>query len=185
MNDRAPDKNGADGGAELYVLQAIADDLPTLAESVMPLIGVPERIDVAANDAVGPSYVRADGDLNWVLACLEDGTLGVAALRTPTNGIRLLLLTAPCVFGGELSQWVATLEFSAQGWRSVWNEATRHPRLRAATLTLDDSLDLRDEHLSVDTFPWEDSRIVIAGVRSSNGSWITRENANPSWGKAV
>lgn len=170
-------------GLGLYVLQVIGDDLSGITESVLPLIGTPERIEVARNEASGPNYVPAAGDLDWTLRSLQDGTLAVASVRTSTPGIRFALLSAPNIFGGRLSHWLGTIDFTApaQNWRSVWSTALLHERLVAASLSLDDGIGVSDDQLSVDNFPWEEPRLVIAGVRAANGVWVTRENPTPSW----
>lgn len=171
------------GGGGLYVLQVIADDLSGIIESVLPLVGVPERIEVAPNELGGPNYVPAAGDLDWTLHSLQDGTLAAASLRTSTSGIRSVLLMAPNPFGHGLSRWMGSIDFTtpAQHWRDLWSEVLSRGTLMAASLSLDDGIELSDDQLSVDTFPWEESRLVIAAVRAPNGAWVTRENPNPSW----
>jgi len=170
-----------DGG--LYVLQVIGEDLSAITESVFPLIGVAERIEVAVNDPSGPNYVAAAGDLDATLRSLQDGTIAVASLRTSKPGIRSALLMAPNIFGGRLARWMGSIDFTApaQNWRSVWSTALSHERLAAASLSLDDGIELSDEQLSIDRFPWQESRLLIAGVRAADGAWVIRENPNPSW----
>lgn len=183
MNERTEPSTGVDQERGLYVLQIIGGDLSEIAETMLSLIGTPEQIEVARNESSGPSYVPAAKDLEGTLRSLQDGTVGAAILRTSTPGFRLALLTAPNVFRGLLSQWVGTLDFTtpAQDWRKVWSTALRHDGLRAASLSLDDGIELSNEQLSVDTFPWQESRLVIAAVRAADGAWVTRENPNPSW----
>jgi hypothetical protein len=183
MNGATESVTGSDQDRGLYVLQIIGGELAETAEAVLSLIGIPDRIEVARNESSGPNYVPADGDWDWTFRHLQDGTLAAAILRTSTPGIRLALLTAPNIFGGHLSHWVGTIDFTApaQNWRSVWSTALHHERLVAASLSLDDGIDLSDDQLSVDKFPWQESRLVIAGVRAANGAWVTRENPKPAW----
>src|SRR5690348_3317670 len=94
----------ADGHAALYVLQVIGEDLAGITESVLPLIGALESIEVALNEASGPNYVAA-GDLDAALRSLQDGTLAVVSLRTSKPGIRTTLLMAPNIFGARLGRW--------------------------------------------------------------------------------
>jgi hypothetical protein len=183
MTARVEPVTRTDEGGGLYVLQVIGEDLAGITESVLPLVGAPERIDIALNESSGPNYVPAAGDLDATLRSLKDGTLAVASLRTSKPGIRSALLMAPNIFDGRLSRWMGSVDFTApaQNWRSVWATVFRHERLLAASLSLDDGIELSDEQLSVDAFPWQESRLVIAAVRAADGAWVTRENPNPSW----
>ena len=183
MSARVEPLTRTDEGEVLYVLQVVGRDVSGITEFMLPLIGMPERIEIALNEPSGPNYVPAAGDLDSTLRSLQDGTLAAAILRTSTPGVRLAVLSAPNVFGGRLSQWVGPIDFTApaQNWRPIWSTALRHERVLAASLSLDDGIELSDEQLSVDKFPWQESRLVIAAVRAANGAWVTRENQNPSW----
>jgi hypothetical protein len=183
MNDPTQPSTASDEERGLYVLQIIGDDLSEVAEGVRSLIGTPERIEVAPNESSGPNYVPTAEDWDSSLRRLREGTLAAAIIRTSTPGIRFGLVTAPNVFGGRLSQWVGTVDFAApaQDWRTVWSTVLRDERLLAASLSLDDGIELSDEQLSVDRFPWEESRLVVAAVRGADGTWMTRENPKPSW----
>ncbi len=183
MSARVERVTSAHKNGGLYVLQVIGEDLSGITESVLSLIGAPERIEVALNDPSGPNYVVAAGDLDATLRSLQDGTLAVASLRTSKPGIRSALLMAPNTFGTRLARWMGSIDFTApaQDWRSIWATALRHERLLVASLSLDDGIELNDQQLSVDSFPWQESRLVIAAVRAADGAWVTRENPNPSW----
>jgi hypothetical protein len=183
MSARVEPVSSTDQSGGLYVLQVIGEDLSGITESVLPLIGTPERIEVALNEPSGPNYVVAAGDLDATLRSLEDGTLAVASLRTSKPGIRSAVLMAPNIFGAQFARWMGSIDFTAaaRDWRGIWSTALRHERLLAASLSLDDGIELSDEQLSVDKFPWQESRLVIAAVRAGDGAWVTRENPNPSW----
>jgi hypothetical protein len=176
-------QSGTSEAGGFYVLQVIAEDLSAITESVFPMIGVPERIEVAVNEPDGPNYVSAPADLDATLRSLQDLTIAVVSLQTSTPGIQNVLLMAPNILGGRLSRWMGSIDFTtpAQNWGSVWSIAIRNTPLVAASVSLDDGIELSDEQLTYEKFPWQEPRLVIGAVRAANGEWITRENPNARW----
>jgi hypothetical protein len=183
MNGGTKPVTASDQERGLYVLQIIGGHVSEIAAAVLSLTGTPERIEVAREESNGPNYVPAAGDWDWTLRGLQQRTLAVASIRTSKPGIRSALVMAPNIFGGPLSQWMGSVDFTvpAQDWRRLWSTVLGQEGVVAASLSLDDGIELSDEQLSVDTFPWQESRLVIAGVRAANGAWVTRENPKPAW----
>lgn len=168
-------------GAALYVLQIVAAQLSVLVPTVRSIVGKHRSIEVARNDKNGPNYEREAGDLELALDRLQTGELAVVVLRISQRGFRSALLMAPSIFGGRLSQWMAAIEFTAEDWRPIWDAALSERRASLVCLSIDDDLDLSDDEVSVQTFPWNESRLVAAAVRDAKGEWVVHENPSPSW----
>jgi hypothetical protein len=168
-------------GPALYVLQMLATELSALVRTVRSVVGEHRAIEVARNDTDGPNYEPASSDLDATLNGLKTGELAVVVLRTSQRGFRSVLFIAPNIFGGRLSQWMAAIEFSTENWRPIWEAALSERGLAVVCLTLDEALDVSDDNLSVQTFPWNESRLVAAALRDATGDWVVRENPRPSW----
>jgi hypothetical protein len=162
-----------------YVLQLVADKLPILSNVVIGIVGRPDIIESARNEPTGPDF-SPGSTLKQALQGLQDGSLGAVVLRARQSPIEFALISAPNAYGGELSRWLATVDFRTDDWRQVWNNITGAGELRAAYVSLDEAIDLTDEALTVETFPWHESRLVVGAVRGPDDGWVVRENPVPS-----
>ncbi|HEY0875845.1 MAG TPA: hypothetical protein VGD94_20385 [Vicinamibacterales bacterium] len=91
-------------------------------------------------------------------------------------------MTRPNAFGDNLSCWMASVDIdTTTAWNNFWTIALRSPEVHLVCVCIDDSIELSDETLSVETFPWNERRLIFAAVRMNDGEWETRENPWPSW----
>ncbi len=83
------------------------------------------------------------------------------------------LLFAPKAPGSELSLWNGSSEFRGTSWKEIVSYLKQR-ELHFVAVSEGEPLDLEDHHLSVDTFPWEAPRLVVAAVANDVGEYEER-----------
>ncbi len=160
-----------------YVLEFGAAELVPVVEVLVSLMGSPDIIEVAANQPDGPKYGRTAEELSKVVDDLRDGRLMSAILRSQAPDVRYGLIIRPHFFGQQLSLWMGTIESTSPDWKPMWRAVLSNDQLRFACIGSEEGVELSDDRLSVDTFPWQEWPMIIGALRSGGGSWVIKENA--------
>ena len=176
-----PDSRRVAAQGALYTLQIIGPELADVANVSLRLIGTPSSIEVAGPELDGPSFVNTTADVKSILRSLRDGRSGAAIFRSSRSDVRFAIVFAPNAFGDSVSRWRATIDLRVSDWRSIWSVVVREPWLQVGCICIDDGIELSDARLSVVTFPWGETRLVVAAVRAADGALVIRENPTPSW----
>jgi hypothetical protein len=112
------------------------------------------------------NYVSTDKPLERVIADLEAGTACSAVIRITDERIRYALVTRPRFNNSGLSNVDGHIEVSIKDWEFAWDRILEHPDLRFVCVGDEEGVELRDEQMSVDAFPWTEWPLLIGAVRS-------------------
>ena len=159
-----------------YVFEFGGADLAAVADALTSWLGIPASIEVAKEQPGGPDYQPTSDGLPNVLDRLRTRALSSAILRSGKPDLRYGLILAPHFNGQPLSQWMGTLESTDSDWKPMWDTVLKNDRLQFASLGFEEGVDLTDDHLTVDTFPWNEWPMVIGALRDADGKWIIRES---------
>jgi hypothetical protein len=136
-----------------YVIEFGADQLQSIADALSRCMEPPLDISL---DAPGAEmhYVAAGDLLAGVLAALETGTATSAVVRNLDERIRYGLTTNPRFNRSDLSLWMGTIEIGIEQWEPVWEMLVKESHLRFVCVGREEGVELRDEQIHADTFPW-------------------------------
>jgi hypothetical protein len=157
-----------------FVIEFGAPHAHAVAGAISDCLSPPLTITVDDKTAE-MSYVSTDRPLERVIADLEAGTAYSAIIRNTDERIRYALVASPRFNNSSLSMWMGTIEVSSEDWKFVWDRILEHPDLRFICVGDEEGVELRDEQISVDAFPWTEWPLLIGAVRSAGpGEWTIR-----------
>lgn len=135
----------------------------------------PLDISVDAPDSE-MNYVPAGDSLVGAIAALEAGTAASAVIRNPDERMRYGLITNPRFNRSDLSLWMGTIEIGVEQWDFVWERLLKEPHLRFVCVGHEEGVELSDDRIHAETFPWTEWPLLIGAVRAAGASaeWIIR-----------
>jgi hypothetical protein len=71
---------------------------------------------------------------------------------------------------------MGTVEVTGPNWKDIWNLLLAKSDLRFVCVGMEEGIELTDEVLSPETFPWNAWPAVISALRSNDGTWVVKEN---------
>jgi len=164
-----------------YVVQFGAKDVAKLAEIFAhEIAGRKCAIQVLSKENLGTLiYQESPLPLPDALVMIIRGEV-VSLIARPSQGaLRYGLILPPNFNGQRLSLWSATLEWTDNGWQEAWERLLHWSDLSFITVGFEEGVEVSDECLSVESFPWQAWPTVIAAVRSDIGGqrqWTVRSN---------
>lgn len=164
-----------------YILEFGADSLRIVGDALLALVGGTYRIELGTSDEQGPEFNQPNETVEATLAALENGSIASVVLRPQASPVRYGLLLAPSIFVGDSLMWRGTVEFDDSAWRPYWSQLIAHDELNYACLCLEEGIAPTTSQTTPQTFPWTESRLVVAAVHNVDGSWLIRENPYPQW----
>ena len=70
---------------------------------------------------------------------------------------------------------MGTIEIAVENWSFVWDDLLANPNLLFVCVGDPEGVELCDEQISVDSFPWAEWPLVVGAVRSTEGNkWVVR-----------
>ena len=79
----------------------------------------------------------------------------------------------PRFAGGTLADWIVSVEGVGDHERLI-EALLASDGLTFVATSQDDSPDYEQTHVDVESFPWDDWRLVEAAVRGADGAWVRR-----------
>lgn len=157
-----------------YVIEFGAAELQSIGKAIETCLAMPYGIFVDGIDKKR-CYARAATALDEVLKDLAAGTALSVTIRNNDHRIRYGLITSPQTHVPQLSLWMGTIEVGVEDWAFVWDLLLTQSELRFVCVGSEEGVELSDEQISVETFPWAEWPLLIGAVRSDKGSeWIVR-----------
>jgi hypothetical protein len=109
-------------------------------------------------------------DVNSAYEQLRQGSIQSLILRPQTSDIRYILLLPP---DPSLSLWRGIIEYTGADYGWIWERVLSVEGLVFACLGHDEGVELKNESLSVQTFPWQEWPLVVGAVREARlGQWV-------------
>jgi hypothetical protein len=128
--------------------------------------------------------IRIDATLESITSKLESGEIDSFIAYPKSGAVRYAMVLSPTVADEPRSFYMGTVEYTARDYQWIWDLLLNVPNLSIVCLGLEEGVDLRDEHLWIGTFPWDQSPLVIGAVRDSesdSNAWVVRQGPEMRW----
>jgi hypothetical protein len=149
-------------------------------DALLSLIGRPTAIDMESRSG-GREALRATKDTREAIAKkFADGQVASATFRPESGGVRYGLILEPRYKGQDLSVWMGTVELMTDDWRPYWDALLLFDALVFVCVGEEEGVELNDDNLNVDSFPWDEWPLLIGALRAEGGSrWAVKERTTP------
>lgn len=121
-------------------------------------------------------YREFHGSLEEALACLSDGRCRSIQIEGRGTSRFFGGLYRPRFEGERLADWHASLEGQDDCIEELFRELQGIKELGYIAISRDESVDFDTEHVTVETFPWSDWRLIAGAVRATDGEWLVRRS---------
>ena len=129
---------------------------------------------LSAAEANSLNYRDIRDPLPALATRLEAGELASIQMRRERPQRLLLGLYSPHFCGEPSSLWRCVLEGAEVEMASFYDALRNIDGVTFVTLSIEEALVLASEDVSIETFPWQDWRLIQAAVRSPSGEWVER-----------
>jgi len=102
----------------------------------------------------------------------------------PRSGlVRYALAICPFFDGQPRSIFLETIEYLGKGYKPLWNLVLSVPGLSCACVGFEEGVEIEDDKLSVESFPWNQWPLVIGALRDPSGwqPWVIRQGPEMPW----
>ena len=159
-----------------FVFEFASRDLLQVADAVKAAVAPFSEISTArAVKGDSWEYVETTLDFDRVVADMSSGSLMSVLVSGNKTDIRYGLITCPNFNGGKLSLWMGTIEFIGDEWHPIWDSLLSNTALQVVCVGLDEGVELEDEFLSPESFPWNVWPTFAGAVRDDKGEWFKKE----------
>lgn len=157
-----------------FVVEFGAEQLRFVLEAIKSTVSEPFRMSVDAADSQ-MFYTGTSKNLDEVAVALQERTVASVCIRTGDPRIRYALITSPMVHVPPLGLWMGTVEVQVDDWSFVWDALVRQAGLRFVSVGLEEGLELSDDLITIETFPWHEQRLLAGAVRDTvQSDWCQR-----------
>jgi hypothetical protein len=122
-------------------------------------------------ESVDPLTEPLAKDLDSAYVQLRQGAIQSLVLRPPSSEIRYILVLPP---RPSLSLWMGTIEYIGADPDWIWQRLLSIRGLFFVCLGRDEGVELQDENLSVERFPWGAWPLVLGALRKGpeQDQWV-------------
>lgn len=163
---------------KLLVLEVGAPSLKSLLSSLrMALDECPDR-RATLRGAVGSDldYRAVSSNLEFECRRLQGGELTSLVVEFTDCPVRSAMVFPPEFDNSGLPWWSLYVDFNGQGALRLFDSLLGVGDSLHVVLTVEESLGVTPSQSSLDSFPWDDPRIVKAALRTASG-WVVRTPA--------
>lgn len=147
-----------------FVIEFGAHQLQVVADAIKLNLAQPSRISIDTTDSQ-MSFADTAKTFDEVLNDLAAGTVASAIIRTSDPRIRYALITSPSIHIPPLTLWMGTIEIGVENWAFVWEALLKQTGLRFVCVGMEEGVELGDEQISPETFPWDAHGLLAGAVR--------------------
>ncbi len=144
---------------------------PTVEAIRRVLDGCPTENEAAAHSF---QYEPTSQGLDWAAQMVATGQVSSFLLRPRNGGIRYAMLNGPDIAGEKRPGYMGTIEYTQGDYIHIWNHLLNVDGLRVVCLGCEEGVEFTGDQVAGETFPWDDSFLVIGAVRSHFGDWILK-----------
>jgi hypothetical protein len=164
------------------VIEFGAPTFDPVINALLSVIGTPTTIEIEYPSNERQSCPATKEFMEIVSGKLTDGRLVSVTIRTDCEDIRYGLISRPDSGGYFRSMWMGTVEVTTEDWRRYWDALLRFESLAFVCVGDEEGVELTDENLTVDSFPWDEWPILVGALRAGDGEtgWVVRERKPPS-----
>ena len=141
----------------------------------------PYSVKCLPNDS--DTYSPTDDSLASLAVKLRRGEIASFSLHPDTGLVRYALAICPFFDGQPRSIFLGTIEYLGNDYKPLWNLVLSVPGLSFACLGFEEGVEIEDDKLSVESFPWNQWPLVIGALRDPSGSqpWVIRQGPEMRW----
>lgn len=165
-----------------FVIEFGAPALSPVLNAVLSVVERPTMLDESFPSGGGYRVPATKDALDAIPQRFADRKLSSVTIRTDAVGIRYGLVMEPHFSGQGLAMWMGTIELTANDWRPYWDRILKFEGLVFACVGDEEGVELSDQELTVDSFPWDRWPLLVGAVRHSTGGeeleWLIRERAS-------
>jgi hypothetical protein len=163
-----------------------SEKLGPVIDAIQKIIGgvsYTVECQMSQSDAFAPTQ----DSLESAAQKLSTGEVISVTVRPRSGPIRYVLLLPPFYDGASLSLYTGTVEYTAKSYATIWESLLQTTGLKVACVGYEEGVELRDDCLRVETFPWKQWPLVVGALRSdpSSESWIIREGPEIRWFRSL
>jgi hypothetical protein len=160
----------------IYILEVATKSLDSIESSICSVLNeLPTEVQVLPPDAeFSLQYVPTEMALAQVVKQLGEGAWRSLRILPSSGIIPWAIVYAPHFAGSNRSWWSFVFEQKGGDPIETWNRLISAPNLHFAALSLEDSLDDELIGSTVNSFPWGDYRLAIAGLVDDKGDLVIR-----------
>lgn len=165
----------------LIVFEIIGESVESIFQSIaMTVAHGSFRLELlSAKESSSLDYKGFDLSLESALAGLKDRRF-VSLLIYPKNGgtVRYAMLNEPNFCGEAFPFWKGIIELEGIDFEMLFNQFLNIEGLIVISVTLDESIDLKEEQLNIRSFPWEQQNLIIAAVNEGGAGiqkWVIQK----------
>jgi hypothetical protein len=159
-----------------FVIEFGAEQLESVASAIKATVAEPLRISIDSEESE-MSYSATARTLDEVATDLATGSVPSAIIRTTDPRIRYALITSPRIHVPPLALWMGTIEVTVEEWQFVWDALLDKPGLRFVCVAREEGIEVSNQQISPETFPWDVDGLLAAAVRTDEHSEWTRRVA--------
>jgi len=159
-----------------------ANELAPIVEAIQRAVYSTEySVKCMPNDS--DTYEPTEDSLSSATLKLKEGVLSSFSLHPNSGLIRYALVTCPFFDGQQRSIYLGTIEYLGDDYKALWKLILSVPGLSIACLGFEEGVELDDNALSVETFPWNQWPLVIGALRDQSGlqQWVIRQGPEMRW----
>ena len=158
------------------VIEFGASSLGPVMDAMPSLMGTPTAIETDFVSGMREACPAAKDSFDTLSQKLTDGEVVAVTFRTGSKVVRYGLILRPRYRGQDLSMWLGTVELGTEDWRRYWDALLRCDALTFACVGDEEGVDLTDNDIAVDAFPWGEWPMLVGALRAGEGGtgWVIR-----------
>lgn len=159
-----------------------ARNVEPVSEAIRQALGsTPYSVKCMPNDS--DMYEPTEDSLSSATLKLKNGDLASFSLHPHAGLIRYALVTCPYFAGEQRCVYLGTIEYLGEEFRTLWNLILGVRGLSIACLGFEEGVELDDNAMKLDAFPWNQWPLVIGALRDQFGlqQWTIRQGPEMRW----
>jgi hypothetical protein len=128
---------------------------------------------LSAREETTLGYEETSDSIEQLAARLSSGEVTSIQMRRLGRTF-LVALYRPGFLGEPFEQWRCVFEGAKDEMNQIYGGLQARDGITFVSLSLGDAPELNAREVSVDSFPWNDWRLVRAAVRGADGDWVER-----------
>ena len=152
-----------------------AANIGPIIEAIQRVLG-PTPYTVSCLPKDSSEYGNTSDTLASAGAKLGNDNIASFSLHPRGGLVRYALVTAPFFDGQPRSLYLGTIEYIGSDYKPIWNTLLATSGLKVVCLGYDEGLELEDDKLTMETFPWDEWPLAIGALWNADlNAWNVRE----------
>jgi hypothetical protein len=123
-------------------------------------------------------YEPVQQGLDWAAQQVYAGHIASFVARPKSGGIRYAMLNGPNIGSDKRPGYMGTIEYTQGDYTNIWNRLLDVDGLKMVCIGSEEGVEFSRDQPPDETFPWDDSFLVIGAVRGRVGEWTIKQGPN-------